>query len=135
MRLRTCAILLLLFALPAIGEVKVARDGDRVDVTVDGKPFTSFFFGSDSPKPYLHPLRSASGQIVSRSWPMETNVAGESRDHPHHRRPPPCWAEWDHRGPPGPQVCALVQRTFPPVPPGFQSFACFAPFATLLHSF
>jgi hypothetical protein len=35
-------------------------------------------------KPYLHPLRSAAGTIVTRSYPMES-VEGESRDHPHHR--------------------------------------------------
>lgn len=69
----------------ASAEVKLARTGDKVDVTVDGKPFTTFFFGSDSPKPYLHPLRSASGRIVTRGWPMVTDIPGESRDHPHHR--------------------------------------------------
>jgi hypothetical protein len=34
-------------------------------------------------KPYLHPLRSASGKIVTRRYPMET-VDGETHDHPHH---------------------------------------------------
>ncbi len=84
MKVRLFALLVVL-AIPALAEVKVARDGERIDVSVDGKPFTSFFFGSDSPKPYLHPLRSASGIIVTRSWPMQSDVAGESKDHPHHR--------------------------------------------------
>src|SRR3712207_8764319 len=44
---------------------------DRVDVAIDGKPFTSFFFGSDVMKPYLHPLRTADGTVVTRRYPME----------------------------------------------------------------
>jgi hypothetical protein len=30
-------------------------------------------------------LRSASGKIVTRMYPMDANVPGESKDHPHHR--------------------------------------------------
>ena len=51
---------------------------------VDGKPFTVFNYGKDAGKPFLAPVRSASGKIVTRRFPME-NVAGESRDHLHHR--------------------------------------------------
>jgi hypothetical protein len=53
-------------------------------VEVDGKPFTDFFYGPDAPKPYLHPLRSASGKIVTRGFPME-KIAGESTTDQHHR--------------------------------------------------
>ena len=78
-------LLLLWFASTAFAQVKLERVGDRVDVTVDGKPFTAFYFGADTPKPYLHPLRSASGKVVTRGFPMVTDIPGESRDHPHHR--------------------------------------------------
>jgi Methane oxygenase PmoA len=57
---------------------------EDIAVNVDGKPFTTFHYGSDANKPFLAPLRSASGKIVTRRFPME-NVAGESRDHLHHR--------------------------------------------------
>ena len=57
---------------------------EQIAVTVDGKPFTNFYYGSNANKPYLAPLRSASGKIVTRHFPME-EVAGESRDHLHHR--------------------------------------------------
>jgi len=53
-------------------------------VTIDGKPFTTFHYGNDANKPFLAPLRSASGKIVTRRFPMEM-VQGESRDHLHHR--------------------------------------------------
>jgi hypothetical protein len=65
-------------------QVLVKQSPDRISVTIDGKPFTEFFVGADAVKPYLHPLRTATGKIVTRSYPMET-VAGEAKDHPHHR--------------------------------------------------
>ena len=65
--------------LPA--QVRFARD--QISVSVDAKPFTTFHYGAESGKPYLAPLRSASGKIVTRHFPME-DVPGESRDHLHH---------------------------------------------------
>jgi len=58
---------------------------DSVEVLIGGKPFTTYFFGADSPKPYLHPLRSAQGTVVTRGYPMREDIPGESHDHPHHR--------------------------------------------------
>ena len=75
---------LLAAALPLAAQVKLTQGSDRIVVEVDGKPFTDFFIGAAAPKPYLHPLRSASGKVVTRFYPMDT-VAGESKDHPHHR--------------------------------------------------
>jgi len=56
----------------------------RVSVTINGKPYTSLFLAPDGNKPYLYPLSTASGIVVTRHFPMET-VAGETNDHPHHR--------------------------------------------------
>ncbi len=53
-------------------------------ITIDGKPFATFELGESAGKPFLAPLRSASGKIVTRRFPMEM-VEGESRDHLHHR--------------------------------------------------
>jgi hypothetical protein len=63
---------------------QVALVHDQLAVTLDGKPYTVFHFGSDANKPFLAPLRSASGKIITRGFPME-NIPGESRDHLHHR--------------------------------------------------
>ena len=62
----------------------VKKVDGRIHVEVDGKPFTDFYSGPDAPKPYFHPLRSASGKIVSRSFPME-NIPNESITDQHHR--------------------------------------------------
>jgi hypothetical protein len=56
---------------------------DLISINVDGKPFTVFHYGTESGKPYLAPIRSASGKIVTRRFPMEA-AAGDSVDHLHH---------------------------------------------------
>jgi len=56
---------------------------DSIAVTIDGKPFTTYHYGAEVAKPYLAPVRSASGKIVTRGFPME-DLPGESRDHLHH---------------------------------------------------
>lgn len=82
MKLPRLAVVLL--AIPLWAQVKLTQHPDRISVEIDGKPFTEFFFGPETPKPYLHPLRAASGTIVTRLYPM-AKVEGEAYDHPHHR--------------------------------------------------
>lgn len=64
--------------------VELTRDGNRVDVRVGGRPFTTYHFDPSVAKPYLSPLRSALGTIVTRAYPM-TEIAGDDRDEPHQR--------------------------------------------------
>src|SRR5947209_9084283 len=78
--------LLLALALPLCGQVKITQQGNqKVSVEIDGKPFTDFYMGPESKKPYLYPLRTADGKIVTRAFPMDPTVPGEAHDHPHHR--------------------------------------------------
>jgi hypothetical protein len=76
------SLVILLAAACLAAQVRF-RPGEN-SVEIDGKPFTTFHLGADAHKPFLAPLRSASGRIVTRRFPMEI-VAGESRDHMHHR--------------------------------------------------
>jgi hypothetical protein len=55
----------------------------RVDITVDGKPFTSYIYPDNIMKPVLYPLRTADGSFITRGWPLDPR-AGERVDHPHH---------------------------------------------------
>ena len=55
----------------------------RVDVTIGGKPFTSYIWPTTLKKPVLYPLRTANGTIVTRGFPLQQR-AGERVDHPHH---------------------------------------------------
>jgi hypothetical protein len=78
------SFLLLLCTLPLAAQVKITQGSDRLTVDIDGKPFSALFISADTTKPYLHPLRAASGTVVSRFYPMEL-VEGEARDHVHQR--------------------------------------------------
>ena len=77
-------LLLLTLNFSLSGAVTLTRIGDRVRIEIDGRPYSDFFFGNDSPKPYLYPLRSASGKIVTRRFPME-KVDLETTSDQHHR--------------------------------------------------
>jgi quercetin dioxygenase-like cupin family protein len=55
----------------------------RVDVTIDGRPFTSYIYPATLKKPVLYPIRAASGTVVTRGFPLEPRK-GERVDHPHH---------------------------------------------------
>ncbi|MEP6918797.1 MAG: PmoA family protein [Acidobacteriota bacterium] len=57
--------------------------GRRVDVIIDGKPFTSYIYPTVLKKPTLFPLRTATGTIITRGYPLEPRP-GERVDHPHH---------------------------------------------------
>ena len=65
--------------------VQVVPDeaGRRVDVIIDGKPFTSYIYPTTLKKPSLFPLRTAKGTLVTRGYPLETRP-NERVDHPHH---------------------------------------------------
>jgi hypothetical protein len=63
--------------------VTVNEQERRVDVTIGGKPFTSYIWPTTLKKPVLYPLRTAKDTIVTRGFPLEQR-AGERVDHPHH---------------------------------------------------
>ena len=69
---------------PLSAQVRLEPVSDGIAIHIGGKPFSSLHMGPDAPKPYLHPIRSASGKEVTRGFPME-KVEGESHDHPHQR--------------------------------------------------
>jgi methane monooxygenase PmoA-like len=51
------------------------RSGDEIEVSIDGKPFTTYYFGSTTAKPYLMPLRTPSGAVVTRGFPVGNDVS------------------------------------------------------------
>src|SRR5690348_11345246 len=82
----TAALVGLLCVAPLCAQVKIARQGnEKISVEIDGKPFTDFYVGPETNKPYLHPLRTADGKVVTRGYPMTSDIPGEAHDHPHHR--------------------------------------------------
>ncbi len=72
-------------ATTARAEVSVEQTPLGVTVKLDGQPFTEYLIRSGS-KPILWPVIGPTGKRVTRNWPMEKAVAGETdRDHPHQR--------------------------------------------------
>jgi len=65
--------------------VEFKRAGNQIDVRIGGRPFTTYYFDPGVAKPFLSPLRSAQGAILTRSYPMIADIPGEDRDEPHQR--------------------------------------------------
>jgi len=71
-------------ATPASGVQVVADEAHRrVDVTIDGQPFTSYIWPVSLKKPVLYPLVSDEEITVTRGFPLDPQP-GERVDHPHH---------------------------------------------------
>ena len=70
--------------------VRFQQQGDEIHVTIGGKPFTTYYFNPEFAKPYLKPLQSAQGNIITRSYPIG-NTIPEANRHDHalepHQRP------------------------------------------------
>jgi hypothetical protein len=82
-------LLVLLLALASCtawaGSVELRRGDKQVEVLIDGRPFTTYYFDPALAKPFLSPLRSAGGTILTRRFPMQKDVPGEDHDEPHQR--------------------------------------------------
>jgi hypothetical protein len=75
-----------LFAAPKPKEhitVAVDEAARKVDIAIDGRPFTSYIWPTTLKKPVLYPLLTDNGTIVTRGYPLEQRP-GERVDHPHH---------------------------------------------------
>jgi hypothetical protein len=70
---------------PVALPVELTRNGTSVDIRIGGRPFTTYYFDPSVAKPYLFPLRSSLGTVVTRGFPMTADIAGEDRDEPHQR--------------------------------------------------
>jgi hypothetical protein len=74
------------------GGVELKNDGDgRVQVLLDGVPFTAFHHDHRWARPFLFPLAGPFGSPVTRSYPVVEGVPGETTDHPHHKS---FWVAW-----------------------------------------
>src|ERR1700734_4453634 len=83
--MRRVALVGMMMAASAFGPVKVTvhEAERRGDVTIDGKPFTSYVWPTSLKKPVLYPLVTADGVSVPRGYPLEPRP-NERVDHPHH---------------------------------------------------
>jgi hypothetical protein len=65
-------------------QVEIVKKNDHeIQVLVNNKPFTEFFYPDSLPKPVLYPIYAADGEIITRGFPLNPR-ANEPTDHPHH---------------------------------------------------
>jgi hypothetical protein len=86
----SCAIVVCCLTCAAQQTVDIERKGNQIDVSIGGKPFSTYHFDPDVAKPYLMPLRSAQGTIVTRGYPVANDVPQGSQHDPSfepHQRP------------------------------------------------
>jgi hypothetical protein len=88
------------FALSA--QVKISQGNNKISIEIHGQPYSDFYIagpdpsfpgadksltGADLMKPFLWPIRAATGTSITRAWPLvqadeEKDLKG---DHPHQR--------------------------------------------------
>ena len=72
-------------------DIILSQGKGEIDVKIDGKLFTRYTY-EGVPKPALYPIRWIDGTGMTRRYPMEDALPGESNDHGHHRS-----LFWGHR--------------------------------------
>ena len=83
-------------AIPALAQVKITSGPDKVAIEINGKPFSDFYVAGETvTKPYLWPLRAATGTYVTRMWPMEKVEEEASIAKPDHQHQRGLWFAHD----------------------------------------
>ncbi|MBI5091237.1 MAG: PmoA family protein [Candidatus Hydrogenedentes bacterium] len=60
-------------------------ESKKLNIAIGGKLFTSYHYGREWVRPFLHPVVGPYGVKVTRNWPMSEDTPGEHRDHHHHK--------------------------------------------------
>ncbi len=63
--------------------VTFVQGDNKIDVMIGEKHFTSYLYGYKLAKPVLFPVRTLSGIMVNRGYPL-VEIEGESKKYPHH---------------------------------------------------
>ena len=72
MMMKTLLAAAAVFAVPALSQVQFTPGPDKIGISIGGKPYSTFYMmGEDVTKPYLWPVRAATGTSVTRAFPME----------------------------------------------------------------
>lgn len=64
-------------------EVQPSSSG-AIEIKANGRLLTALNYQSFR-KPILYPVNGPGGVMVMRHWPVQTDIAGEAHDHPHHK--------------------------------------------------
>ena len=75
------------FPAPEPRVVMQAAEGEQgpISVLVDGELVAAYRYLGNPARPCFFPLLGPGGKRVTRSWPVQDDVPGETQDHHHHR--------------------------------------------------
>jgi hypothetical protein len=76
-----CLTLIVASASQAVAEVTLQQDGDKVNVRINGRPFSDYHTKADLPKPFFSPVLGQQGDVLTRSIFFDR----KGGDHPHHK--------------------------------------------------
>lgn len=62
-------------------ELRHSEQNEKVDIYIDGQPFSSYAYAEKYKKPILYPVRTARGTIITREF--LNRPLGQRSDHPH----------------------------------------------------
>ncbi|MEO6329237.1 MAG: PmoA family protein [Ginsengibacter sp.] len=68
---------------PEMVKIAKEKDGNKINIFIGQKLFTSFLYPDTLEKPVLYPLYASNGTIVTRGFPVNP-LPYEPTDHPHH---------------------------------------------------
>ena len=63
--------------------VEIREQDGRLRIEIGGRLFSEYHYQNVS-RPFLYPILGPGDAPMTRNWPMK-EVAGEEKDHPHHR--------------------------------------------------
>ncbi len=63
--------------------VKNHATSQKIDISIDGKLFTSFCYPDSLEKPFLYPIYAANDSTITRGFPLNPRP-NDPTDHPHH---------------------------------------------------
>jgi hypothetical protein len=78
-------LLILLALVPSQNTCTITRDGHALVFRVGDRVVGRYLIDPAQTKPHFHPLFSPQGKRITRAFPMEKDVPGETKDHVHHR--------------------------------------------------
>lgn len=85
--MKNCLLALLVFPFLANAQNKVELKKDKnlpvINVTINKKAFTSFYFPDTIDKPVLYPISAPDGNLITRGYPLMPKL-DDPTDHPHH---------------------------------------------------
>jgi hypothetical protein len=65
--------------------VNIEASKEKIDFLAGKELVGRYNVGPTVAKPYMWPLKGPGGTAITRSWPMDPNEAGATKDHPHQK--------------------------------------------------